>query len=55
MERVTANLSGAVRRAKLHGREHIVSPIVLINPGVLNGSQGPLLYPVDEVAKDPSI
>lgn len=38
------------RRASLHGREHLVVPTVLIVPGVLNGSRGPLLYEARDVA-----
>jgi hypothetical protein len=55
MEHLTANLVGSVRRAKLHGRDHLVVPVTLIVPGVLNGSQGPLYYPPEEVGKDPAI
>ena len=40
-----------VRRAKLHGRDHLVAPTVLIVPGVLNGSQGAILYPAKDVAE----
>ncbi len=51
---LTANISGKTRKAQLNGREHIVAPLTLIVPGVLNGSRGPLLYPADEVSKNPS-
>lgn len=50
---VVANLSGEVRRAKMHGREYLVAPLSMIVPGVLPGSKGPLLYPEDEVSKNP--
>lgn len=40
------------RRATLNGRDHYVVPMVLINPGVLNGSKGPLYYPPEEVHRD---
>lgn len=53
METLTANLSGKVRRAHLNGRSYLVAPISLIVPGVLNGSNGPLLYPEDEVSAEP--
>ena len=55
MEQVIVNLIGSTRRETLNGREHIVAPLSLIVPGVLNGSRGPLYYPPEEVAKDPSI
>lgn len=51
MELLTANL-GKARREVLNGREYLVAPLSLLVPGVLNGSQGPLYYPPDEVAKN---
>ena len=50
---VTANLSTGVQRKELHGREYLVAPLTMIVPGVLNGSKGPLLYPEEEVSKNP--
>lgn len=55
MEQVVTNLSGRTRRATIGGREYIVAPLSLIVPGVLNGSKGPLYYPAEEIAKDPSV
>ncbi len=55
MEILLANLSHKIRREKLHGREHLVAPLTLIVPGVLDGSKGPLFYPTEEVLKDPSV
>lgn len=55
MERVIVNLSGKTRRAKLQGRDYIVAPLTLIVPGVLNGSQGPLYYPPEEISKNPGV
>lgn len=52
MDTLTANFSGKPRRAMLNGREHIVVPMSLIVNGVLPGSEGPLFYPADEIAKD---
>ena len=52
MELVVANLTGNLRRETFHGRKHLVVPITLIVPGVLNGSKGPLFYPPDEVSKN---
>jgi hypothetical protein len=52
METFAAN-AGPVREVVLHGREWLVAPLTLIVPGVLNGSNGPLLYPREEVARDP--
>lgn len=55
LERLTLNLAGRVRRQKLEGREHLVAPITLIVPGVLNGSQGPLYYPLEEIRRNPDV
>jgi ribosomal protein L24 len=53
MEIVTANVAGKAREMTYHGRKYLVAPMTLIVPGVLNGSQGPLYYPLEEVRKDP--
>jgi len=54
MENLAANISGRVRRTTLHGRPHLVVPLTMIVPGVLNGSQGPLLYELEDIKADPS-
>lgn len=53
VETFLTNISGKTRRATLNGRAYIIAPAVLITPGVLNGSNGPLFYPADEISKDP--
>ena len=53
METLIVNISGRLRRESLNGRDYLVAPMTLIVPGVLNGSQGALFYPPEEVAKDP--
>ena len=55
MLRLTANFVGRVRRATENGRPQLVAPMTLIVPGVLDGSNGPILYPPDEIAKHPSM
>jgi len=55
MEIIIANLKSIVRTDKLLGREHIVVPVTLIVPGILNGSQGPLFYPPEEIKKNPQM
>lgn len=47
------NLSpgGKPRRVTDNGREYLVAPLTMIVPGVLNGSQGPLYYPPEEIAR----
>ncbi len=56
METLAANYRASkARRETMHGREYVVAPLTLIVPGVLNGSNGPLYYPADEVSKDPAV
>lgn len=55
METLTVNLAGKFRKEILNDREHIVAPVTMIVPGVLNGSMGPLYYPPEEVSKDVEI
>lgn len=53
METVLFNFqTSRVRRERRNGRDYYVAPLSLIVPGVLNGSQGPLYYPQEEVAAD---
>jgi hypothetical protein len=55
VEIVVANLAAAkTKRVTWNGRDYIVAPLTLIVPGVLPGSQGPLLYPPEEVRKNPT-
>lgn len=52
---LTLNASGVMCRTEtLMGREWIVANMTLIVPGVLPGSEGPLLYPKDEVNRNVS-
>lgn len=53
MEHIVSNVVPQTRRERLHGRDYLVAPLSLIVPGVLNGSQGPLYYPPEEVSRDP--
>lgn len=48
---LSASLSKPVRIVK-NGREYLVAPLTLIVPGVLNGSEGPLLYTLNEIKKN---
>lgn len=50
LELLTANFTpNNLRRERLFGREFIVAPLTMIISGVLNGSKGPLYYPIDEI------
>lgn len=53
LESLVSNISvGQTRREQFDGREHIVAPVSMIVPGVLNGSKGALYYPPEEVARN---
>lgn len=52
MQHLTANFSGSSRRERLSGQEHLVVPVTIIVPGVLNGNRGPILYTADENRKN---
>jgi len=49
---IVANIRGKARRVTSNGRSYLVADMTLIVPGVLNGSQGALYYPPDEIAKN---
>jgi hypothetical protein len=51
MEQLVANLTGQTRRETLNGIEYLIAPATMIVPGVLDGSQGPLLYDLDDIKK----
>lgn len=50
-EQLTANFVGKCRTEKLDGVEYLVAKIAALNPGVLNGSRGPLLYTPEDTRK----
>lgn len=43
------------RMERLHGRDWIVAPMVMLTSGVHDGSNGPLYYPLEELEKTPSV
>lgn len=53
LEQLIANVTSQGRRTIHEGREYFVAPLSMIVPGVLNGSKGPLYYPLEEIGKDP--
>jgi hypothetical protein len=54
MEKILCNtLAKPARRVTKGGREYLVAPLSLIVPGVLNGSKGPLLYPHQQINRNP--
>lgn len=46
--------SNAVRRESFEGREHLVVPVVMVVQGVLQGSDGNVLFPPEEIDKYPA-
>ena len=51
IQKIVANFSGVTRNETMAGKEYLVAPAVMIVEGVLNGSNGPLLYPAEELKK----
>jgi hypothetical protein len=49
---LVSNLAGRVRRVTWNGQRYLVAPLTSIVPGVLPGSQGPLFYPPNEIARN---
>lgn len=52
---IIRNKASLVRRDTMEGREYIVVPMVMMVEGVHNGSQGPIYYPAEELAKLPGV
>jgi hypothetical protein len=52
---LVSNLVGLVRNEILEGRPYLAVPMVMMKEGVLNGSDGPLLYTSEELAKFPRL
>lgn len=51
----TVNIGGPeIRREELEGEMHLVVPAVILTEGVHNGSKGPIYYPKEENARNPS-
>lgn len=46
-----SNFAGAARRERYNGRDYLVAPLTMIVPGVLAGSNGALLYTLEEISK----
>ena len=55
METIKCNFTGLTRKDTMEGREYLVAPMVMIVEGVLNGTQGPLMYPEEELSKTPEV
>lgn len=56
LQTLTANLkTKLVRNETLEGKSYLVAPMVMLVEGVHAGSNGPLYYPKDELAKTPAV
>lgn len=56
LQHLTFNVKGAkTRYATLEDRQYLVVPMVMLTEGVHAGSNGPLLYPGQELAKTPVV
>jgi hypothetical protein len=55
LERITANFTGLVRNDTMEGKDYLVAPMVMMVEGVLNGTNGPLYYPEEELMKTPGV
>lgn len=53
-EYVTTNIKPVIRHDMMEGRDWVVAPTQMITEGVHNGSDGPIYYPAEELAKLPA-
>jgi len=51
LQKVIANLAGVTRNDTMAGKSYLVAPAIMVVEGVLNGSEGALLYPANELKK----
>ena len=49
---LVGNITGTTRREKLQGKDYLVAPLTLIVPGVLKGSEGPLMYEEEDITEN---
>jgi len=54
-QKITTNFTGMVRNDTMEGRDYLVAPMIMIVEGVHEGSNGPLYYPAEELAKTPAV
>lgn len=55
LQSITTNVTPSIRHEILEGRNYMVVPMVMITNGVHAGSNGPLYYPNEELAKTPAV
>ena len=55
MQKVTVNFTGKTRYDEMSGKKYLVAPMVMLTEGVHEGSEGPLLYPKEELSKTPQV
>jgi len=54
-QEITFNIKPKVRHDVMEGKPYMVVPMIMMTEGVLNGSNGALLYPAEELAKLPVV
>ncbi len=55
LQKITSNFTGVTRYDTMEGRDYLVAPMIMMVAGVHDGSNGPLLYPADEMSKTPAV
>ena len=55
LQKITVNFIGTTRHDQFDGKDYLVAPMIMIVEGVLNGTNGPLLYPAEELSKTPAV
>jgi hypothetical protein len=55
IQNITANISAPIRHDTMEGRNYLVAPMIMLTEGVHAGSNGPLLYPKEELSKTPVV
>jgi len=55
LQKITANFTGVTRYDTIGDKQYLVAPMVMLTEGVHAGSEGPLLYPKEELSKTPQV
>lgn len=55
LQKLTVNFVGLTRNDTMEGKAYLVAPMIMLLEGVHQGSNGPLYYPAEELAKTPSV
>jgi hypothetical protein len=55
LQRITANISGKIRHDRMGGKDYLVVPMIMMCEGVHAGTNGPLYYPAEEMARNAEV